>query len=229
MKPENLKLPFQWNERKILVDDRIWYVPSYHDKYGEFNFPGWSAPEFFGNGNPVMIEYCSGNGAWLAAKAAANPLVNWVGIEKKVARVRKIWSKIKNLQLNNLIVICGEGSNATKRYLHDSSVKDIYINFPDPWPKTRHAKHRLMQPAFVEDMWRILNDSGTLTFVTDDPDYSAEVIRVLHRHKGFISKFSEPYYITDWEEYGTSYFERLWRDKGKIIRYHQFCKRQKSA
>lgn len=212
-----------------MVHDRIWYVPSYHDKYGEFKFPGWSDPEFFGNDNPVKIEYCSGNGAWVTAKAAADPLTNWVCVEKKILRVRKIWSKLKNLQLNNLLIICGEGANATKRYISDASVSDIYINFPDPWPKNRHHKHRLIQPVFVEDMWRTLKDSGSLTLVTDDPDYSAEMIKVLSGHSGYVSKFSAPYYTSDWENYGTSYFERLWRDKGKIIRYHQFHKRQKTA
>jgi len=224
MKPEDLKSPFSWDERRILIQDYVWYVPAHYDNYEEFKFLGWSDTQFFGNEKPVYVEYCSGNGSWIADKAAQELHINWVGIEKKFPRVRKIWSKVKNLGLTNLFGVCGEGFNLTKRYFPEACVDHIFINFPDPWPKARHAKHRIIQPAFVQELWRILKKDGVVTFVTDDPDYSDWAIEHFNQNPGFSSCCPAPYYTNEQPEYGTSYFEELWRGKGKTIRYHQFRK-----
>lgn len=223
MKPEDLKTPFTWLERRILIQDRIWYVP--FGCHEPFQFPGWHHPDLFGNYQPVNIEYCSGNGAWIAARAAEDPTRNWVAVEKKFLRARKIWSKIKKLNLNNLIVVCGEAQHVTMRFFPEESVNEVYINFPDPWPKRRHAKYRLMQPEFVKEQLRILKAEGSLDFVTDDSDYSTWTVKVmLQPNTGFISHHPDPHYITGDIGYGSSYFDRLWRDQGKEIRYHRFCK-----
>lgn len=224
MKPSDLKAPFAWSDRKVILHDSILYTPSRCETYDDFIFPGWNDPALFGNSNPIRIEYCSGNGAWVAAKAAAHPEYNWVAVEKKFMRVRKIWSKIKNLGLKNLIAVCGEAYNATWRYLPADSFEGAYINFPDPWPKKRHAKHRLIQPRFVEEVWRILKPETLFTLVTDDPDYSVRMIGEMQVHPGFASCHPDPFYISDIPDYGSSFFEELWRSQGKMIRYHQFKK-----
>lgn len=225
MKPSDLKAPFPWNARKVMVEDRILYAPTRCETYDEFIFPGWSSPELFGNANPIEIEYCSGNGAWIVAKALAYPQINWVAVEKKFERVRKIWSKIKNHHLPNLIAVCGEAFMATRRYFPTGSFAMAYINFPDPWPKKRHAKHRLIRPEFVDEVARILQPNGCFTLVTDDPDYSCRMIAEMRSHQGFVSNYPEPYYITEMDSYGDSYFDSLWRSQGKTIRYHQFQKK----
>lgn len=225
MKPENLIPPFPKNERKIVIHDRVWYSPDPHLAGNKFDFPGWEHPHLFGNANPVCIEYCSGNGAWIAAQALANPEINWVAIEKKFMRVRKIWSKIKNLKLKNLIVVCGEAFRATNSHFPAACASDVFINFPDPWPKKRHAKHRLIQPLFVQELSRIMQSDRAITFVTDDPDYSQEVIAIFLSDSSFRSHYPEPFFSIDENNYGTSYFEELWRSKGKTIRYHRFVKK----
>lgn len=224
MKPEDLKPPFPRDDRRVVMHDRVWYVPERTLSVSDFAFPGWDHSDFFGNTQPVIVEYCSGNGAWIAAKAQGNPHLNWVAVEKKFERVRKIWSKIKNGQLNNLIVLCGEAHQATRRFIPDNTVSEIYINFPDPWPKTRHFKHRLIQDPFAQEMWRILKQNCGITFVTDDPPYSEWFIQVMGSHSGFKSHYSAPFYTTDVADYGTSYFDELWRGKGRQIRHHRFQK-----
>jgi tRNA (guanine-N7-)-methyltransferase len=225
MKPEDLIPPFPKKERKIVMHDRVWYMPDQQLAQNKFDFPGWEHPDFFGNQQPVCIEYCSGNGSWIADQAKANPGLNWVAVEKKFMRVQKIWSKIKNFQLNNLIVICGEAYQATHTYFPSACISEAFINFPDPWPKKRHAKHRLIQPLFVQELSRIMQKQKTLTFVTDDPDYSQEVISVFLSNLSFSSYYPSPHYTLEEDSYGTtSYFEELWRSKGKNIRYHRFIK-----
>lgn len=224
MKPEHLKLPFTWEEKHIIVSDRVWYVPENYKDYHLYQFPGWNDSQFFGNDNPVCVEYCSGNGAWIAAKAQAEPHKNWVAIERKFARVKKIWSKAKNMQLTNLFIVCGEALSITKNYFSDSSINEVYINFPDPWPKRKHAKNRLMQKPFIEELYRSLEIKGTCTFVTDDIPYSQQTIYEMNDFSGMSSIYPEPYFLTDFPNYGTSYFEELWRGKGLQIHYHKFCK-----
>lgn len=222
MRPEALKPSPAWGEKKVWIDDRVWYVPSRSEE-ASFAFPGWA--EVFGNGNPVCVEYCSGNGAWVADRATSYPDCNWVAVEKKFTRVRKIWSKVKNGNLSNLLVLCGEGQNATTRYFPTASVQQVYVNFPDPWPKRRHEKYRIINSDFVSEMWRILEPTGCFTIVTDDPDYSEWIIATVLKHGGWQSVYPEPYYATECVDYGTSYFEELWRSKGLGIRYHQFKKK----
>ena len=211
MRPEELKLPFSWETPCTCIDDRVWYVSECST--AGFAFPGWSDSQLFGNSQPVCIEYCSGNGAWIAEKARLNPDLNWVAVEKKWARVRKIWSKIKNEQLNNLIVLWGEAAYSTRFFFPENSIKEIFINFPDPWPKRRHAKNRLIEPSFVADLHRILEKNASLTFVTDDPAYSKWFLSVLQADRGFCSYFPHPFYSTEQADYGSSYFEQLWRSK----------------
>lgn len=224
MKPEDLKPPYSRDERRTVIHDSVWYVVQRAATPEIFTFPGWEHPDLFGNANPVHVEYCSGNGAWIAAKAIAHPEINWVAVERKFERVKKIWSKIKNHQLKNLIVVAGEAYETTRRFIPEGSVSAIYINFPDPWPKKRHAKHRLIQVPFVEEMWRILTPDTHLMFVTDDVPYSDWFIEVVGQHGKFSSSFPLPYYVTDESDYGTSYFDQLWRSKGRSIRYHRFSK-----
>lgn len=223
MKPEDLKSPFTWDERRVLFEDKILYVPDFYDKLDEYRFPGWSA--LFENTNePLMVEYCSGNGAWIAARAQEAPTANWIGIEKKFVRTRKIWSKIKNHEISNLIAICGEGHKVSTHFFSHETVDEVFINFPDPWPKKRHFKHRIIQAPFVAELHRILKRGGKVNLVTDDADYSQWMIAVMQGHTGFKSEFGAPFYQTEQADYGNSWFEDLWREKGKTIRYHRFIK-----
>jgi tRNA (guanine-N7-)-methyltransferase len=223
MKPEKLKRPFVWNERQILIHDRVLYVPERCDEKN-FAFPGWHSEETFGTHRPISVEYCSGNGAWITSKAKNNPEINWVAVELKFPRVQKIWSKLKQYNLDNLFLICGEGHRTTGQYFPSNSVDEVYINFPDPWPKRRHASNRIVQPAFISEIKRILRDQGTLTLVTDDEIYSGSMIADVQKVGGFQSLFPDPYYSFDLPLYGSSFFEDLWRKKGKDIRYHVFQK-----
>ncbi len=224
MRPKHLKSPFKWADRCVTLYDRVLFVPAYCADDQAFVFPGWEHETVFGNSNPVVVEYCAGNGAWIAEKARANPHLNWVAVEIRFDRVQKIWAKIKNFTLPNLLAICGEGHFATRQYFPTGSVKDTYINFPDPWPKNRHAKHRLVQPAFLEQVHRILQPQGALILATDDPTYSGQFIEEMLGQTNFATAYPAPYYTTDWPDYGSSFFDALWREKGREIRYHRFQK-----
>ncbi|MEZ5314844.1 MAG: tRNA (guanine(46)-N(7))-methyltransferase TrmB [Chlamydiales bacterium] len=201
-----------------MIIDRVFHVPNYYHEHEAFFFPGWDHNILFNNQNPLCIEYCTGNGSWITEKAKEFPDTNWVGVEMCYDRVRKVWSKIKNANLSNLIIVAGEAWTFTHYYVKDSLVEEVYINFPDPWPKRKHKKHRLMNFAFIHELARILKLGKKLTFVSDDANYLIETIGAFERHPNFILSHLDD----NLPNYGASWFENLWRSQGRKIQYLQF-------
>lgn len=218
MKPKGLKFPFKWEERKAALHDGVLFVPQHYDKHDE-----WVLRKFFDNEGKTFVEYCSGNGDWVINRALQSPGSNWIAVEKRFDRVRKIWSKMRNQNVNNLLIVCGEALTFSRYYLQEGSVAGSFVNFPDPWPKQRQAKHRLIQLPFVEQLERVIERGGEAVFATDDPTYRDQMIEEMQRPL-WRSSCDAPYYTTEWDEYGSSWFERLWKEKGRSIFYLNFMK-----
>jgi len=222
VRPKQIKPPFPKSEPTVTIHDRVWYIPALADP-SLFHFPGWSNPLLFGNDHPLFIEYCSGNGDWIVEKARENPENNYLAVEKRFDRARKIWSKIHNNTLSNLVVAFAEAMMLSTNYLPASSVESIFVNFPDPWPKQRHAKHRLISPLFFKEAERVLKKDGSLVIVTDDEAYSEIVLKLSKEQTGLKNGLSSGY-TSPPDDYGTSYFDALFRSQEKPIRYHEFRK-----
>lgn len=220
MKPKDLKTPYTFSNRRPYIRESICYVPVYYPHYQEFLFPPWE--KVFGNNNPIHIEYCSGNGEWILNKANENLSINWVAVELKFARVRKIHAKRMNRNIQNLFIVCGEAQVFTREYLLKNSVERAYINFPDPWPKDRHAKHRLVQAVFMKDLLEIMQPGGKVQLVTDAEFYMEQMKEEVKKVLGWKQS-----YLEEKDNYGTSYFERLWRSRGREIHYLEYrCEKQ---
>lgn len=217
MKPKDLKAPFTFAKRRPLLERGVFYVPTYYDDYGAFKLPPWK--ELFGNENPVHIEYCSGNGEWIVDKAQESPGINWIANELRFDRVRKIFSKMANKNVQNLFIVCGMAQNFTREYLQDSSIDAVYVNFPDPWPKDRHAKHRLIQDPFVSELKRVVKPEGTALFVSDHVHYIGQMSAEMERFPEWNAQEVQEEYKNS---YGTSYFERLWRSRGLNIHFLKY-------
>jgi tRNA (guanine-N7-)-methyltransferase len=219
MRPEDFKYPFKEKLEQCAFVDGIIFLPLQKEGDNELQIL-----DFFAEKKPLHVEYCSGNGAWIADKALESPQWNWIGVEKKFDRARKIWAKMKNRSLKNLLVICGEAHLATRLLFPSCSLDQAYINFPDPWPKTRHWKHRLISPPFLEELHRAVIPGGGFTFVTDDIPYSEATMKEVKKQDKFAFRAPDPGYVLELPSYGSSYFEELWRSQGKQVRYHQFIK-----
>lgn len=220
MRYEQLKLPYSWEERYPFFLDRVFFIPDYFYEHHNYPIPGFK--ELFGNLNPISIEFCSGHGHWIIERAKNEPNKNWIAIEKRFDRAKKIYAKLKAHQLSNMLIVCGEAFTFAKFYILSKSIHEIFINFPDPWPKNKHTKHRLMQKEFMTELARILIDCGEVTFVTDDANYLNQTLKNFQSMFHFIPKYPPPYYVNTLDGYGSSYFEILWRKEQKEIYYTQF-------
>lgn len=220
---QKFHIPFCKDTPKVTLGDGILFIPPTADRR-LFSFPEWDSSSLFEHTDrPIHIEFCSGNGSWIIEKALKNPEINWVAVEKRFDRVRTIWRNMKRAELKNLLVVFGEALAFSTSYIPTSSVSALYINFPDPWPKRRHIKNRIISPLFMNEAARILNSSGKLIFVTDDRSYSDWFLEQYSSwNEGHfeqapsIAPVSSPP-----EEYGSSFFDTLFREQGKSIFYHE--------
>ncbi|MBS0635999.1 MAG: tRNA (guanosine(46)-N7)-methyltransferase TrmB [Verrucomicrobia bacterium] len=221
IKAKEFRIPFTWENRHITIEDGVWFLPP-NLPNDPFVFTGWQM--LFKEDKPVKVEYCSGNGTWIVDKAINDPTSNWLAVEKDFERARLIWARAKNAKLTNFALAFAEGVELTKRFFPDASVREIFVNFPDPWPKRRHGKHRIIRPEFVTEIARILPLQGTATLVTDNEEYSQIMIEEMLANPLLKSPIGSPYYEEANSSYGTSYFDELFRKQAKMIRLHRFVR-----
>lgn len=165
----------------------------------------------------LCVEFCSGNGTWIEQRARAAPDLHWIAVEQRLDRARKIWLRKKRLGLTNVTVACAEGSLFCQMHLPPKSIAHCFVNFPDPWPKKRHAKHRLLKRSFLRQLSATLSPNGDLFIATDDVQSLVQLELMLQQEGSFASKTQRYLPHQPFGEYGTSYFESLWRSKGKTL------------
>lgn len=129
----------------------------------------WAA--VFGNARPVEVELGAGDGSFLLDWAAANPERNFLGVERLLGRVRKIDRKGRRRGLANLRGLRLEAAYVLEWMIPPGSVAVLHVYFPDPWPKKRHHKRRLVNARFVELAHRALTPGGLIHLRTDDEPY----------------------------------------------------------
>ncbi len=128
----------------------------------------------------TWLEIGFGGGEHLAGQAGLHPDVGFIGAEPFIDGVAKLLTAIEERKLSNVRVRRGDARDLVAQFA-DQSIDRAFILFPDPWPKTRHRKRRLMQPDFVAELARVLKTGAGLRFATDWADYAnralADVLR----------------------------------------------------
>lgn len=133
--------------------------------------------KIFDPSKPVEFDIGCGMGRFILARAAANPGIQYVGVERQLPRVRKIDKKAERLGLSNLFLIRLEAAYTLKYLLPEHSVSKFYLFFPDPWPKRRHHGRRLFNADFRSLVWSRLIPGGEIQVATDHLDYFADMER----------------------------------------------------
>jgi tRNA (guanine-N7-)-methyltransferase len=133
----------------------------------------------FGNENPVVLEIGCGMGETTAAIALACPNVNFLGIEVYNAGVATLLTRIETLGLTNLRLVQHDAVVVLRDMVRFGSLAGVHIYCPDPWPKARHLKRRLIQAPFIASLLPHLVQGAYIHCATDVQDYAAQMLAVL--------------------------------------------------
>lgn len=133
----------------------------------------------FGNDHPVILEIGSGKGRFLVEHAERDPERNFLGIEKSLHYYRHIVDRIVRRRISNVRVVNYDAFAVIERLLPPESIAEIHIYFPDPWPRPRERKRRIIRPESVRAMERVLRRDGAGWYVTDHRDYFEAAAPVL--------------------------------------------------
>jgi tRNA (guanine-N7-)-methyltransferase len=144
----------------------------------------------------IWLEIGFGGGEHLAAQAARHPDIGFVGCEVFENGVAKLLGEVERRGLANVRVYADD-ARPLLAALAPRSIGRVFILFPDPWPKARHHKRRLVAPPTLDRLAEILNDSAELRLATDDPGYLSWMLEHVTAHPAFAWTARRP---TDWRE-----------------------------
>jgi tRNA (guanine-N7-)-methyltransferase len=210
---------FNWKGLEMGVVLRVdGEIPPENREEAERYFHG-----LFGNSNPLVVELGSGNGHFLVEWAVRHPDRNYVGTEILSGRTEKFKAKVEKRNLPNLLIFRGEIRRFVWEFLHERTVHEFVSLFPDPWPKKRHHKHRLISGPFVGMLERRLVPGGSVSIATDSADYREWILEVFAANTGFRNLFGVGYapYPAD---YPDTLFLRRFRDQRKEVFFMRFGK-----
>ncbi|MDY6947866.1 MAG: tRNA (guanosine(46)-N7)-methyltransferase TrmB [Pseudomonadota bacterium] len=183
--------------------DELW------PRYGvEFNPQPADLDQMFGRRAPRMLEIGFGAGEALLAFAQAHPELDCLGVEVHKPGVGHLLLGAETAGLNNLRIVCHDAVEVLQQQLAPGSIQLIHIFFPDPWPKKRHHKRRLIQPEFVEVLARALAVGGTLRLATDWEPYAMHMREVIDAATSFTNDAPDTGFVTRNEERPLTRFER---------------------
>jgi tRNA (guanine-N7-)-methyltransferase len=143
----------------------------------------WS--RVFARAQPVEVELGSGDGSFLAQYAKLHPERNFLGVERLLGRLRKLNKKSLRNGLGNIALLRLEASYTMEFLVAPGSITALHVYFPDPWPKRKHRKNRLINDRFTEVAAKTLAPNGIVYLRTDDLDYFEQMTRVFSANKAF--------------------------------------------
>jgi len=193
--------------------DRLW--PRYGVDYAETPL---DFDALFGRAAPRVLEIGFGNGESLAGIAAEHPEQDFIGIEVHRPGVGHLLRELEALGIDNVRVIAHDGVEVLNNQIPDASLDAVYLFFPDPWPKKRHHKRRIVQPDFVQRLRRKLKVGGVFHLATDWEDYAGHMLAVMRGAEGFANLAADGAYsprpdhrpVTKFEQRGQRLGHGVW-------------------
>ena len=171
------------------------------------------------------LEIGCGNGKFIVELAMNNKDKYFVGIEYSYKAAKKAVSKAYKRNIKNLTIIFGEANNVIDKYLKGKYYFDkIYLNFPDPWPKKKHAHRRIFTKGFLDKMHTILKDDGIFYSVTDDDNYALEIMNPIYMEASKFRNVLDSEYVHKLEGYGVTLYEEKMRAVGHNIYFFAHSK-----
>jgi len=178
-------------------------------------------PAHFGP-SPFVLEIGFGRGELLLTLAPQQPARTFFGLEISRKRVLKMERRIQRAEVANIRVMHAPAQYVVERVLPSGSLSECWIHCPDPWPKKRHHRRRLIQPAFVAELVRVLAPGGRLYLSTDHPGYAEWMYEVLSQAPGLRTLTPEDRWSSVPPERPRTAYEEEWIADGRRIAYFAY-------
>ena len=191
-------------QKRALTD--LWPI------YGLEETPGLlSFRQVFGRKAPTVLEIGFGNGETLVRAAGENPGSDFLGVEVHLPGIGRCLLQAEKAGLQNLRLIQGDAVEVLEQRLAPASLAKVCLFFPDPWPRKRHHKRRLVQPGFVALVQRVLEPDGVFHVATDWSPYAEHIESVMAEARAFESMDQPPTrYPTRFESRGAALGHEIW-------------------
>ena len=194
--------------------------------------PGLSVPEdgpldamrLFGDDRPLQVEIGFGAGEHLAGQAEAAPDTGFIGCEPFLNGVVGALGHIRDRELTNVRLHMGDALEVIER-LPDASLTRVYLLHPDPWPKARHAKRRMMNHGPLDTIARKLKSGGEFRLGTDDPTYCHWSMMIMNGREDFTWQARSPQdFLTRPADWSETRYERKARRHGHEVWYFRYIR-----
>lgn len=182
--------------------------------------------ELFGNKRKYALEIGFGDGDFLIETALIRPDTNFIGIEIKKKRFNKAVKKAFRGKVPNVKFLHMDANIASTEVFKPDTFDEIYINFPDPWPKDKHEKNRILNAEFLLKLSGILIHNGRLEITSDHRSYILETLNTVKRLPVFNNSYDGTGYQNRLEGRIETKFEKEFRDEGRKIYYLMFTNRK---
>jgi tRNA (guanine-N7-)-methyltransferase len=182
---------------------------------GEFDgYERFRPSDFFENKSPFNVEVGIGNGEFITAFAQKYPERNYLGFEVMKRIFDRAVKKIRFAGVKNAKIIHFDATFFVS-LLEDGCVDNFYVNFPDPWPKKKHNRRRLLKTEFIEILATKLKTGGSLYMATDQEDYAKEIVQNLKPVNALKSAY-ETVYLNELVDYYETKYYRKFAEEGKV-------------
>ena len=180
--------------------------------------------QIFNNTNPVTVEIGFGMGKATAIIAADNPDKNYLGLEVHRPGVGKLLGEIRRRSLENIYIVEHDALEVLEKMIPDGSISGFHIFFPDPWPKKKHHKRRLVQRPNTDLITKKLVSGGYLYMATDWEPYAEFALEQLEQTPGLKNKYQGFAPHQEWRP--ETRFEEKGLDKNHVIRELFFLRQE---
>ncbi|VGQ82707.1 tRNA (guanosine(46)-N7)-methyltransferase TrmB [Streptococcus pyogenes] len=172
--------------------------------------------DVFGNDRPIHIEVGSGKGGFITGMASKNPDINYIGIDIQLSVLSYALDKVLASEVPNVKLLRVDGSSLTN-YFEDGEVDMMYLNFSDPWPKTKHEKRRLTYKDFLDTYKRILPEHGEIHFKTDNRGLFEYSLASFSQYGMTLRQIWLDLHASNYEGNVMTEYEEKFSNKGQVI------------
>jgi tRNA (guanine-N7-)-methyltransferase len=180
----------------------------------------------FGRRAPRVMEIGFGNGATLVSLAECHPQRDYLGVDVYEAGIGRLLAAIIELRLTNVRLLRGDAVDVLREHIPAASLAEVLLLFPDPWPKTRHHKRRLVQPAFVKLVATRVEPGGRFTLATDWQQYAEHMLEVLEAEENLVNLAGQGHFSQARGDRAVTKFERRGQRLGHEVWDLRFARRE---